>query len=255
MSVARRSDSTNTTCAAPRLSASNPSAPVPAKPSSTRAPSMRGASTLKSVSRRRSEVGRSPAHEGDARRRPLRCPAMIRTLARLRLGGDKHEGSASLEQYLLARPPGGRLANLDETELRVPLVADDGRQRRRQPCLDLPPRLPVGYFQDVAVAYEVPGAELRQPRLPRAEEVARSTQLEIALGNREAVVRLGHRPQPLARVVAPRRLIEQDAVRVPLAAADPSAELVQLREAEALGVLHHHHRGVGHVHADLDDRR
>ena len=32
----------------------------------------------------------------------------------------------------------------------------------------------------------------------------------------------------------------------------PPAQLVELREAEALGVLDHHHRGVGHVDADLD---
>ena len=40
-----------------------------------------------------------------------------------------------------------------------------------------------------------------------------------------------------------------------LAAPDTPAELVQLREAEALGVLDQHHRRVRHVHADLDHRR
>ena len=33
-----------------------------------------------------------------------------------------------------------------------------------------------------------------------------------------------------------------------------SAKLVQLREAEALGLLDDHQAGVGHVHADLDHR-
>ena len=38
-----------------------------------------------------------------------------------------------------------------------------------------------------------------------------------------------------------------------LAAADPAPQLVQLTDAEAVGVHHDHHRGVGHVDADLDD--
>ena len=40
-----------------------------------------------------------------------------------------------------------------------------------------------------------------------------------------------------------------------LAAADAAAELVQLRDPVALGVLDEHHRRVRHVDADLDDRR
>ena len=39
------------------------------------------------------------------------------------------------------------------------------------------------------------------------------------------------------------------------AAADAAAQLVELRQPEALGVLDHHHRRVGHVDADLDHRR
>ena len=40
-----------------------------------------------------------------------------------------------------------------------------------------------------------------------------------------------------------------------LAAADAAAQLVQLRQSEAVGVLNDHDRGVGHVHAHLDNRR
>ena len=56
--------STNTTLAAPRLSASIPSAPDPANPSSTRAPSSAGARIANSDSLSRSEVGRNPGHVG-----------------------------------------------------------------------------------------------------------------------------------------------------------------------------------------------
>ena len=38
-----------------------------------------------------------------------------------------------------------------------------------------------------------------------------------------------------------------------LAAADAPAQLVELRQSEALGVLDDHDRGVGDVDADLDD--
>ena len=38
-----------------------------------------------------------------------------------------------------------------------------------------------------------------------------------------------------------------------LAAPDATAQLVKLRETEALGMLDHHQAGVGHIDADLDD--
>ncbi len=38
------------------------------------------------------------------------------------------------------------------------------------------------------------------------------------------------------------------------AASDPAAQLVQLRQAEAIGMLDDDHRGIGNVDADFDDR-
>jgi hypothetical protein len=49
--------------------------------------------------------------------------------------------------------------------------------------------------------------------------------------------------------------VEQQAGRLGAAAPHPAAQLVQLRQAEALGMLDHHHRGRRHVDADLDHRR
>ena len=46
----------------------------------------------------------------------------------------------------------------------------------------------------------------------------------------------------------------EDAVAFCLAPAYPAAELVQLAQTEPVGVLNDHQRGVGNVHAHLDDR-
>src|SRR5215204_1556665 len=74
----RRERSTNVTWLAPRESASIPTAPEPAHRSRNRAPSITGAITLKSVSRRRSDVGRTFSDGGLFRFRPLYSPAIIR---------------------------------------------------------------------------------------------------------------------------------------------------------------------------------
>src|SRR5690606_18651087 len=89
-------------------------------------------------------------------------------------------------------------------------------------------------FHERVVAREVADAQGGQARLPRAEDVAGAAQREVALGDREAVGRRGDGLEALARDVAERTLVEQDAVRRMRAAPDPSAQLVQLREAEPL---------------------
>src|SRR5690606_29040742 len=73
------SRSTSHASAAPRDSASRPSAPLPAKRSTTRAPANTGASQLKSVSRTRSGVGRRSGRLGNSSRRPRHLPPMIRS--------------------------------------------------------------------------------------------------------------------------------------------------------------------------------
>lgn len=78
--AARRSRSTKVACAAPRDSASRPSAPLPAKRSRTRAPSMRGRSQLNRVSRTRSGVGRISTPAGNCSRRPRWRPPMMRRM-------------------------------------------------------------------------------------------------------------------------------------------------------------------------------
>ena len=95
-------------------------------------------------------------------------------------------------------------------------------------------------------------AEAGHAALPRAEHVAFAAQSQILLGDAEAVIGLAQDRKPRFRRLAERRLVEQEAGRALGAAADAAAQLMELREAEAFGMLDHHHARLGHVDADFD---
>ena len=102
---------------------------------------------------------------------------------------------------------------------------------------------------------EVGEAQQRQARLPRAEEFARAADAQVGTRDLEAVGLLEDHLEPRLGGVRQRLLEQQDARALRGAAPDAPAQLMQLRQPEALGVLDHHDRRVGHVHADLDDGR
>jgi hypothetical protein len=81
-----------------------PTAPDPAYKSSTDALSMRGANTLKSVSRSRSLVGRVASPEGAKRERERKDPAIMRIT-------NQHTGSAAGRKPLQSTY--ARLVNTD----------------------------------------------------------------------------------------------------------------------------------------------
>ena len=84
--------------------------------------------------------------------------------------------------------------------------------------------------------------------------VAAAAQAEILVGDEEAVVGVAQQRQAAAgRFVHP-VLVQQQAETGVGAAADPSAQLVELGQTEAFGVLDHHHRGFRDIDADLHDR-
>ena len=89
-------------------------------------------------------------------------------------------------------------------------------------------------------------------RVPSTSPSPRS--LQIFLGDAEAVLGLAHDGEPRLGGRAERRLVEQETSRAAGAAADASAQLMQLRQPEALGVLDHHHGRLRHVDPDLDHR-
>ena len=89
-------------------------------------------------------------------------------------------------------------------------------------------------------------------RVPRNSPAPRMRRSASAIA--KPSLRLEQRQQPrLAVVVGPRATSSAGAR--PLAAPDATAQLVELREAEALGVLDHHQGRVRHVDADLDHGR
>ena len=77
---------------------------------------------------------------------------------------------------------------------------------------------------------------------------------QVLLGDAEAVLGGAHDLEPGPRRLAERRVVEQEAGRPLRAAAHPAAQLVELGEAEGLGALDHHDRGVRDVDAHLDHR-
>ena len=87
-----------------------------------------------------------------------------------------------------------------------------------------------------------------------AKELARAAQLEIELGQFEAVLGGDHGVEARFGLLGETfGAGHEDAVALGGAAADASAKLMDLGEAEALGVFDDHDGGVGDVDADLDD--
>ena len=94
-----------------------------------------------------------------------------------------------------------------------------------------------------------------QAALPRAEHVAFAAQAQIFFGNAEAIFGFAQNGKPRLGGFAKRRLVKQQTGRGAGAAADAAAQLMQLCEPEAFGVLDHHDGCFRHIDADLDHGR
>ncbi len=229
--AARGSDSISSTSAAPRDSASRPTAPDPAYRSSTAAP-CRLPSIASTAANRpslvRSLVGLVDRPPGTARRRPPAVPAMILVTR------------SGLFQVLGA--------------LRVEQRRDRGGQRR------LPRQGGIGPDQFLRL---LPGlrrsgprpcssvSSFRLDRRPAWAAPSTSPSLRCSrssLDKRESVLGRCDRVEPFPRR-AVRRLGHQQAHTRMTAPADPAAQLVQLRDPEPVRVHDHHGRGVRHVDA------
>jgi len=156
------------------------------------------------------------------------------------LGSGFHQAVAALPGVFEAVPDGGDLGG------RQGWVGSGGEAFGFE----------LGEFENAAVAEEVGDAELGQAGLAGAEEFAGTALLEVEFREFEAVLRgdqgveagfslLGDTVAGLSGY--------QDAIAFGGATSDAPAELVELGEAEALGVVDDHDRGVGDVDANFDD--
>ena len=115
----------------------------------------------------------------------------------------------------------------------------------------------AGLLEELAVGAQAGEAEVAEAGLAGAEEPAFAAEVEVALGELEAVVRLDERLEPGGGRLGELELRARDQQAVGLlgAAADAAAELVELGEAEPVCLLDDHDRRVRDVDADLDHRR
>ena len=132
-------------------------------------------------------------------------------------------------------------------------------ERRRE--IGLAPGLQRRHRGLQHVGVELEADLLHLARLRFAEHLARAADLEVVHREVEARAQVLHhldRLEPLLRLRATatsagRR--QQVRIRLVVRAADAAAQLVQLREAEAVGALDDDRVGGRHVDAGLDDRR
>ena len=122
----------------------------------------------------------------------------------------------------------------------------------------MPRRSAIASAKQLAVRIESDRRD--EPGLRGAEQVAGAANLEIAHGDlqtRAQMRELANRFQARFRVLAERlvSLIEQIAVRLMVRTPDAAAQLVELRQAELVGVVDDHRIDVGNVDSVLDDRR
>ena len=113
-----------------------------------------------------------------------------------------------------------------------------------------------GPGQQLGVGGEVGKAQQRRARLTCPQELTRPANVQVAPGNFKTILRLGHgfeaRARGLAQAGRVTRGIQQHTGRGRRTAPDPAAQLVQLRQAKALGMLNDHERGIGHIHTHLN---
>src|SRR6202022_3184048 len=110
-------------------------------------------------------------------------------------------------------------------------------------------------FEQLTIADEIRGLEAGHSSLTCAEEFSRAAKLEVEFGDLESVVGANQGIQPALSVFRNLSPGHEDAIGLGGAPADASAQLVKLGETEALCVLDHHNRGIGHIDSDFDHRR
>ena len=111
-------------------------------------------------------------------------------------------------------------------------------------------------LHELSVARQVGDMQVEShAALLRSFQVAGTAELQVRLGNFEAVVRLTHDVDAAFGVLREFVLRHENAVALVCTATYPAPQLVQLCQSESFGILNHHHRGIRHIHAHLNDCR
>lgn len=110
----------------------------------------------------------------------------------------------------------------------------------------------AGVLEELQVAYGVGAAERHGAGLAESEDIAGAADLSVFFGEFEAIGGLDECSEAVGGVGG-LGIGKEEAVALVGAAADASAELVELGDAEAFGLLDDHDGGIGHVDADFDD--
>src|SRR5713101_2683308 len=110
--------------------------------------------------------------------------------------------------------------------------------------------LAAGSLKELAVAQRIGDVKAEGAGLAGPEEFAGAAQLQIGFGDFEAVGGAHHGFEAGACFVGHADRADENAVGFLRAAANASAKLMQLRQAEALGMLDDHYGGVGNIDFD-----
>jgi hypothetical protein len=110
----------------------------------------------------------------------------------------------------------------------------------------------AGHREEVRVEEQVGEVDVGAAGLGGADHLAHAAEFEVFFGDFEAAGVFGHGLEAGDAVIG--ALVgEEDAGGAFASAADAAAELVELREAEAVGLFDDHGGGVGDIDADFDD--
>src|SRR5882724_1784746 len=115
-------------------------------------------------------------------------------------------------------------------------------------------RFPLGDLKQLAVANDVGHAKAGNAGLPGAEEFSGTAEFKIELGDLKPITRVDHGVEAALAFLGDFSAVHQNAVRLGGAPSNAPAKLMELRQAEAIGVLDHHDACVGNVDAYFDYR-
>ena len=278
MELLRSDEAPRAAWSAPSSSASRPT-PCWVTSRSRTSGAARGGSacaTTRDVPRRRG-ARRRLAPRGTPRRVPALCGPGAGGAARSERtprGGARRGGARRAARAL---PRGRRRPRLNETVVQRTNALRSADTGQREPLAEAA----LDRFREARAA-----PQRRGPRAPSPSAASRADAMRRASRRRSAMRRSGRRPcwrvprnspgprmrrsasaiaeavlgleqraQPRLAVLGRRRARRGGRCRGRAPRPDAAAELVELREAEALGVLDDHQRRVRHVDADLDHRR